>query len=182
MDQQHGQKKAHHQRDDLAGEHVVGDAGQFILACLFAVTWIADTFFLKYTTFLNQYVPPVVRIPSGVALLVLAGYLARTGLSIVFGEEAASDISLMKRPQPGVIRKSVFSIVRHPIYLSEILLYLGLLMLSISLAATAVWVVVIGFLHYISRYEERLLLARFGEEYEQYMREVPMWIPRFWKR
>jgi protein-S-isoprenylcysteine O-methyltransferase Ste14 len=173
MDQQHGRKKAHHQRDDLAGEHVVSDAGQLILACLFAATWIADTFFIKYATFLNQYVPLGVRIPSGIVLLVLAGYLAKTGLSIVFGEE---------REKPSVIRESVFSVVRHPIYLSEILLYLGLLMLSISLAAAAVWVVAIGFLHYISRYEERLLLERFGEEYERYMREVPMWIPRFWKK
>jgi protein-S-isoprenylcysteine O-methyltransferase Ste14 len=105
--------------------------------------------------------------------LVLSGYLARTGLSIVFGEE---------RKKPGVIRERVFNIVRHPVYLSEILLYLGLLMLSISLAAAIVWVVAIGFLHYISRYEERLLLARFGEEYELYMREVPMWIPRLRKR
>ncbi len=173
MAHQHGQKKAHHQRDDLAGEHAVGDAGQLVLACLFATTWIADTFFLKYTTFLNQYVPLGVRIPSGAVLLVLAGYLARTGMAIVFGEE---------REKPGVIRDSVFSVVRHPIYLSEILLYLGFLTLSMSLAATAVWVIAIGFLHTISRYEEKLLLERFGEEYERYMREVPMWIPRFWQR
>ena len=81
-----------------------------------------------------------------------------------------------------MITESVFSVVRHPVYLSEILLYLGLLMLSVSLAAAVVWIMAVGFLHYISRYEERLLLARFGEEYEQYMKEVPMWIPRFRKR
>ncbi len=92
MAHQQSQKKAHHQRDDLAGEHALGDAGQLVLACLFAATWIADTFFFKYATFLNQYVPLGIRIPSGVALLVLSGYLARTGLSIVFGEEAASYI------------------------------------------------------------------------------------------
>jgi len=173
MAQRHTQKTAQQQRDDLAGEHTVGDAGQIVLACLFAATWILDTFFLKYTTFLNHYVPLGLRIPLGVILLVLSGYLARTGLSIVFGE---------KREKPGVIRKSVFNVVRHPIYLSEILLYLGFLMLSISLAAVFVWIVAILFLHYISRHEERLLLARFGEEYEQYMRKVPMWIPRLRKR
>ncbi len=81
-----------------------------------------------------------------------------------------------------MIRKSVFSVVRHPAYLSEIPLYLGLLMLSISLAAAVVWVVAIGFLHYISRYEERLLLERVGKEYELYMREVPICIPRLRKR
>ena len=70
----------------------------------------------------------------------------------------------------------------HPVYLSEILLYLGLLMLSISLTAAVVWIIAIGFLHYVSRYEEKLPLERFGQEYEEYMREVPRWIPRFWKR
>jgi len=113
--------------------------------------------------------PLAVQIPVGIVLLILSGYLAWTGLSIVFGEE---------RQKPGVIRKSVFSVVRHPVYLSEILLYLGLLMLSMSLTAAVIWVIAIGFLHYISRHEEKLLLAHFGEEYEQYMREVPMWIPR----
>jgi len=173
MAHHHSQKKAHRHQDDLTGEHTMGDAGQLVLACLFAATWIADTFLLRYTTFLNQYVPLAVRIPCGVVLLVLSGYLARTGLTIVFGEE---------RKKPGVIRKGVFSVMRHPVYLSEILLYLGLLMLSISLAAAVVWVGAIAFLHYISRYEEKLLLERFGRGYEQYMREVPMWIPRLRKR
>ena len=173
MPHQHTKRKAQQQRDDLTGGHKVGDIGQVVLACLFLATWIADTFFFKYTTVLDQYVPPGVKIPLGIVLLLLSAYLARTGLSIVFGEE---------RQKPGVIRKGVFSLVRHPIYLSEILLYLGLLMLSISLAAAVVWVIAIGFLHYISLYEERLLLAHFGEEYEQYMREVPMWIPRLRRR
>ena len=173
MAQQNTQMKAQQQRSDLTGEHAVGDVGQIVLACLLTATWISDTFFLKYTTFLNHYVPLGIRILLGVVLLVLSGYLAIMGLFIVFGE---------KREDTSVIRKSVFNVVRHPIYLSEILLYLGFLILSISLAALFVWFIAFLFLHYISRYEERLLLARFGEEYEQYMREVPMWIPRLLKR
>ena len=105
--------------------------------------------------------------------MALSGYLANRGLAIVFGEE---------RAEPGVIRKGVFGIVRHPVYLSEIVLYLGLLILSLSLGAAVVWVIGIGFLHYISRYEERLLLERFGEDYVAYMRDVPMWFPRLRKR
>jgi protein-S-isoprenylcysteine O-methyltransferase Ste14 len=143
------------------------------LALAFAATWIADTFFLRATTFLNRHVPLGIRIPLGVLLLVLSGYLAREGLSIVFGEE---------REEPGVIKKGVFGVVRHPIYLAEILFYLGLLMLSLSLAAAVVWAIAIAFLHTISRYEEKLLLARFGQAYQAYMREVPMWIPRPWRR
>jgi len=110
-----------------------------------------------------------VRIPVGVMFFILAGYLSRAGLCIVFDEV---------RKESGVIRKGVFGLVRHPIYLGEILLYLGFLALNLSLAGILVWLLAIGFLHYFSRHEERLLLARYGEEYRQYMREVPMWVPR----
>jgi protein-S-isoprenylcysteine O-methyltransferase Ste14 len=160
-------------REDLIGENPVGDMGQIIFALLFTVVWILDTFFLKYTIFLNRHFSLAVRIPLGVILLLLSGYLARTGLSIVFGEE---------REKPEVIRKRVFGIVRHPVYLSEILLYLGFLMFSLSLYAAAVWIFAIFFLHRISRYEEGLLLSHFGEEYRKYMNEVPMWIPLFRKK
>ena len=86
------------------------------------------------------------------------------------------------REEPSVIRKSVFGVVRHPIYISEILLYLGLLLFRTSLAAAAIWIIAIAFLHYISRHEEKLLLARFGNEYEQYMRDVPMYFPHLRRR
>jgi protein-S-isoprenylcysteine O-methyltransferase Ste14 len=51
-------------------------------------------------------------------------------------------------------------------------------MLNMSLAAGTVWVGATAFLYFLSRYEERLLLKRFGEDYGTYMRDVGMWIPR----
>lgn len=162
-------KRSHHgDRDDLVGEHALGDAGQLVLAILFAIIWIADSVFFRYTTFLNGIVPLWIRVPVGVAALGLAGYLARMSMAIVFGQV---------RDPPRVIRTGVFGLVRHPMYLSEVLLYYGLLMMSLSLAAAAVWVVAIAFLSFISRHEEKLLLARYGEAYAQYIRDVPMWIP-----
>ena len=172
MDHKKIHKKAHEHREDLTGEHPFGDGGQVLLACLFGVVWIADTFFFKYTTLLNGYIPLIARAPLAAFLLIVSGYLAKKGLAIVFGE---------KIEKPAVMRKSVFGVVRHPIYLSEILFFLGFLMLSLSLAAAAVWVVAIAFFHLIAKYEEKLLLPRFGEDYAKYMREVPRWLPRFWK-
>jgi len=164
----HGRRAGQEGRDDLVGEHPLGDAGQLILAILFFVVWIGDSL-LGYTTFLNGVVPLFLRIPVGALLLVLAGYLAQVSMRIVFGET---------RETPHVIRKSVFGIVRHPMYLSEVLLYLGLVLVSFSLAAGGVLVIAAAFLHYISRQEERRLVARFGDAYRQYVRDVPMWIPR----
>ena len=164
----HARRKGRQGRDDLVGEHRWGDAGQLLLAAVFFVIWIGDQL-LGYTTFLNDVVPLFVRIPVGALLLILAGYLAQVSMRIVFGET---------RETPHVIRRSVFGAVRHPMYLSEVLLYLGLLLVSLSMAAGVVVLIAVAFLHYISRHEERQLVARFGDAYRQYMREVPMWIPR----
>lgn len=160
-------------RSDLLDEHPWGDAGQIALAILFFAVWIGDTFFLGYTTFLNSYVPLGLRVPVGIVNVLAALYLARASLRIVFGET---------REIPQVIREGVFNIIRHPMYLSEILLYLGLILFSPSLAAVVVWILGIGFLHVIARYEERQLLAHFGEDYRDYMREVSMWLPWIWRR
>lgn len=151
------------------GEHGIGDAGQLVLACLFLSVWVADTFFVRATTFLNAIVPPALRIPAGVIVFIFGAVLAKLGLSIVFGEE---------RERPVLIREGAFGLVRHPVYLGEILFYLALLMFSLSLASAAIWFLGIIFMHYISRYEERLLIDYFGEEYRAYMNKVPMWIPK----
>jgi len=163
-------KKNHHDRDDMTGEHKFGDAGQAGFAILFFVVWISDTFYFRYTTFLNDLVPNIIRAPIGIILLIMSGYLAKTTLSQVFGEV---------REVPSVIRTGFYKYSRHPMYFSEVLLYLGLLIISVSLAAAVVWILAIGFLYYLCRHEEKLLLDRFGDEYRKYMQEVPMWIPRF---
>jgi len=160
-------------RDELTGEHTFGDAGQLIIAVCFLVVWVLDSFVLKYTTYLNDYIPLAVQITLGVIILVVAVYMARTGMNIVFNEV---------RETPGVIRKGLFGVVRHPIYISEMLLYLGLLFIRTSLAAAAIWIIAIGFLHYLSKYEEKLLLERFGDDYRKYMKDVPMYLPRLRRR
>jgi protein-S-isoprenylcysteine O-methyltransferase Ste14 len=162
-----------HGREDLAGEHKLGDLGQLIIAVLFITVWILDSFFFKFTPFLNDYIPLAVQVPLGVIFLALALYMARTGMKIVFGEVPETQ---------GVIRKGPFRLVRHPIYLSEILFYLGLLMFRTSLAAAVIWILAIIFFVYIAKYEEKLLLARFGEDYKAYMRDVGMYLPKLWKQ
>ena len=173
MNEQKKQKELEKKRSDLTGEYKFGDAGQLILAILFFTVWISDTFIFDYSTFLNHIVPNAIRLPLGIIFLILSGFLAFRGLYIVFVE---------KREKPGVIRKSIFNLVRHPIYLGEILLYVYFLMISLSLAAVFVLLIAIIFLNYISKHEEQLLLKRFGDEYKQYMLDVPMWIPRLRKR
>lgn len=160
--------RKHKDRKDLIGEHKIGDAGQLIFAVLFLVVWITDTFIFKYSVFLNDIIPNSVRLPIALTLFIFSAYLSMSGLRIIFGEV---------REKPEVVRKGVFGIVRHPIYLSEILVYIGLLFVSLSIASAVICVFAIIFLYFISRYEEKILLEYFGEDYKLYMQDVPMWIP-----
>ncbi len=161
--------KKHGDRDDLVGEHVGGDAGQLILFLIFLAVWIADSFIFQYSTSLSTYIPIHVRLPIVLIILSGAWYFAKSGLRIVFDEI---------REPPIVIRKGVFNRVRHPIYLGSLLFYLGLCVLTLSIFSFAIWIGIIAFYHFISKYEEKLLLDKFGVEYEKYRSEVPMWIPR----
>lgn len=161
-----------HDHRNLTGEHQLGHAGQLIIAVVFALVWLLDTFGFKSTIFLNDYIPNIIRTIIGFAWLILAGYLAKSSHDTIFRETQETS---------AVIRKGLYKIIRHPMYLSEILLYLGLLSFSISIAAVVVWIIAVGFFYYICRYEEQLLLQRFGDDYRKYLTEVPMWIPRIRK-
>ena len=161
------------ERNDLTGEHRFGDAGQVILAILFFSIWIIDVFFLQLSTAKNTFLPWILRTPLGLVLILYGYYLARTGLQIVFKNI---------REEPVVIREGVFGMVRHPIYLSELLVYLGLLLIRFSLMAFLIWIVAVGFIVFISRYEEKLLIQRFGRVYIDYMQEVPMLVPRLFQK
>jgi len=164
--------KKHQGRTDLVGEHRWGDSGQIILLILFLSIWITDSFFLHYSTFLNDNISIYIRLIAGTLVLLCAGQLARSGLRVIFGEV---------RENPEVIRKGIFSKVRHPIYLGAILLYLGLILYSLSLISMGFWIIIIIFYILISKYEERILTAHFGQEYIEYKKEVPMLLPKLFR-
>lgn len=165
--------KRHENRKDLAGEHMFGDVGQVIFLIVFLIVWIADCFFLKYSTLFSEYVPLYVRIPLAIFVFIIAGYLAKQGLNTVFAQV---------REKPIVIQNGVFSVVRHPIYLGAVLFYLSLLVVHFSLIAALIWVIIILFYVYLCKYEEKLLIQKYGSDYETYKSETPMLLPRIIRR
>ncbi|MFC1549914.1 methyltransferase family protein [Candidatus Neomarinimicrobiota bacterium] len=158
----------HDERKDLVGEHSFGDLGQLLLFMTFLIVWITDSFLFKYSTMLLDKTPIIIRLMIGLPLLFIAFYTIKKGLGVVFGEE---------REKPEIIEIGVFNTVRHPIYLGCILFYLGLIILTFSIASLVVWIIIVIFYYYISKYEEKLLLKAFGTKYESYMKRVPMLIP-----
>ncbi len=154
-------------REDLAGEHPFGDAGQIIAFTLFLLIWAADSFFLKASTFPADAVPFYVRLILAAPVFILAGYLLRSGHNVVFKEV---------REKPRVIRNGVFSISRHPIYLSALLFYLVFFLTTLSLSSLVFLGLIFVFYNVIAAYEERLMEARFGDEYREYKERTRRWI------
>lgn len=76
----------------------------------------------------------------------------------------------------GIIKTGTYGLVRHPLYAA------GVAIFSFEPNLTRSWLVVSVFsvLYFIygAFMEERRLIKRFGQEYRQYMREVPMFVPR----
>jgi protein-S-isoprenylcysteine O-methyltransferase Ste14 len=150
------------------GEHPFGDAGQLILFVIFIAVWVADSFFLRRSTFLAKYAP----LPVRVALLALALFGA---VSLV--RSAGEVVHHGQRPDH-VLSGGAFRYVRHPLYLGVLLFYVGLVLVTASLYSLAVFAAIFIFYNYISGYEEKLLEARYGEAYKDYKARTGKWVPR----
>ena len=156
-------------RVDIVGEYRWGDAGQIILFIIFIIGMVSDLFFIKVSSSWQDVIPWYVPVIIFIPLIFISGYLAQSGLKKVFKEE---------RKELEVISSGVFGVVRHPIYLGSILIFLSFTVLSLSIIALIIWFVIIVFYYYLCRYEEKLLIGKLGKKYRDYMNEIPMLIPR----
>jgi protein-S-isoprenylcysteine O-methyltransferase Ste14 len=82
-------------------------------------------------------------------------------------------------PTRKLVTGSLYSYVRNPMILSLIIILVGeaILFASYGIALLAVLNLVINTVYFIFS-EEPGLKKRFGEEYAEYKRNVPRWIPR----
>ena len=161
--------KDHENRPDLAGEHPLGDTLQLIMLIIFTAAIAADYFFLRTYQLLEDKIPFMVRVPIGLVLIAFGGWLALYGIQIVFRD---------LHPEPIMITEGMFSKVRHPIYLGAMLVYLGVLCLTLSLIGAIVFLFVMLVYQWLAKHEEKLMLGIFGDTYRDYIQRVPMWVPR----
>ena len=78
-----------------------------------------------------------------------------------------------------LVREGVYRVVRHPVYLTAAVAGISFALVINYLGVYILFVSALPVLYLITRLEERELVARFGEEYGQYQREVPQLIPRW---
>jgi protein-S-isoprenylcysteine O-methyltransferase Ste14 len=122
----------------------------------------------------GEAAPPVPLVAAGVALTV-AGELIR-----LWGVHHIGAISRTRSDRLGpLVDTGPFALVRNPLYVGNILLWVGF-----ALSARLVWlaplvgVVLAAEYHAIVRWEEQLLVSRLGAAYQAYAARVPRWLPR----
>jgi protein-S-isoprenylcysteine O-methyltransferase Ste14 len=121
---------------------------------------------------------PTVKSATIGLLLIMLGELFR-----IYSVGFIGTISRTRSQSTGqrLITEGPFSFVRNPLYVANFLITLGFTVFGGSLWLLGLTVVLFIVQYYfIVAYEENLLLAKFGEEYEEYRLRVPRWIPDRW--
>jgi protein-S-isoprenylcysteine O-methyltransferase Ste14 len=149
------------------GEHPFGDAGQLILLVLFLILWIADSFFLRMSTFLSDHLPLYIRLAFLGLALATAAYLSMSGHDKICRQQRGTK----------VISDGAFRYVRHPLYSACLLFYLSLAVSTASIFSLVFFMVILVFYNYLASYEERLLGEKFGKEYKKYKTRTGKWVP-----
>jgi len=150
------------------GEHPKGDAVQMIGLVAFVVVWVVDSFFLQKTTLLAGFFPLYQRLAVLVLCAGIALYLFKSGHVVVSGDT---------RPDR-VVSTGAFRYVRHPLYLGSMLLYFAFSFATGSLACLALILIMAALYNYIATYEEKLLVAKLGNEYVEYIKKTGKWFPK----
>ncbi len=93
--------------------------------------------------------------------------------------------TLSKKGRPGanieettlLVRSGIYRFIRHPLYLSLLLLGTGILLKQSGPVQIIAGIVNAIALFFTARIEEREMVEKFGKEYEDYMKDTKMFIP-----
>ncbi|MFX0021260.1 MAG: methyltransferase family protein [Candidatus Hermodarchaeota archaeon] len=141
---------------------------QGLLPVIFILIWFLDSQIFRFSTFLNNFVPFMIRIILFVIVFAI---------SIIFIMLSHSTLFKSHEPSNKLITSGILRYVRNPMYFGILLIYVAFLLLSISLIGIGLFVVVFLVYNWMVNFEEKILENIFGDEYKEYKSRVSKWIP-----
>jgi len=76
-----------------------------------------------------------------------------------------------------LVKSGIYKYIRHPLYCSLLLLGTGVMFKDPGIAQLVLGIINAVAIYFTARIEEKEMVARFGSEYVEYMRETRMFIP-----
>ena len=129
----------------------------------------------------NGFVIPSVFRYSMATILIVAGMpLVGTSISHCFQSKGTP---VPFKPPPTLMTGGIYGIIRNPMHLGWTLTLYGIALMMQSFFLLFVFLPAFIAIHilYIKLIEEKELEKKFGQEYREYRRRVPMWLPRLKK-
>jgi protein-S-isoprenylcysteine O-methyltransferase Ste14 len=163
--------------------HRLGTAKTYLILSLFVAAGIAVLFLFRR---------PLLQVHFGVRvpLAVIAAILFAAAM--VIGMERWARLSpavMLGLPEvsperyPGrLITEGIYARIRHPRYVEVALGLLAMALFSNYLAMYVALAAYLPLIYLVVLFEERELRQRFGDQYEQYSRQVPRFVPRVFGR
>ena len=139
-----------------------------ILPIAFILVWFLDSNIFKISTFLNSFIPFVIRLILFILVLVIA---------ITFIMLSHRALFKSHQPSNSLITNGILGHVRNPMYLGILLIYVAFIFLSISLISIGSFIIVFLVYNWMVNFEENILENIFGEQFLEYKKKVPKWIP-----
>ena len=149
-----------------------------IMGCPSMPIKIALTFYMHWTTSgLSAVYPYQVYAAAGGAVIVLTGVIFSV-LTLMAWSTMFVGHGVQKNQE--LITCGIYSRVRNPIYLADILYWIGLSIGTLNIAVGIITVIYV-IPHYILyiKAEEKMMNEHFGEPYRNYCNNVPRLIPSF---
>jgi len=150
-------------------EHPYSHHIQIGSVVVFFLVWLLDTFLIKFALDMRNLIPVIIRLILFVFIAIVSYLLINSSHKKIF---------LPSDQKSQLVTGGVYSYVRHPMYLSIIVLLLAFSVLSISFLSIVSWVITVFLFNSMLKFEEAELLKILGGEYQNYMNQVPRWIPR----
>ncbi|MFW9999692.1 MAG: methyltransferase family protein [Candidatus Hodarchaeota archaeon] len=144
-----------------------------VMPIVFVLMWILDSIIFKISTILNNYVPFIIR-------LIL--FILVFGIALIFIELSHRALFKSHKPSDSLITNGILGHVRNPMYSGILLIYVAFILLSISIISIFLFIPVFLVYNWMANFEENILEDMFGDEYIQYKKRVPKWIPNPFKK
>ena len=144
---------------------------KFLVRIFLLLTFIAPPVIIPFTE------GPKLAIPMPAALIV-GVFLLATNFALKIVAQRQIGVLPALKGKAGLITTSVYGLIRHPLYVSNGLLAIGMAVLFRSMYALLFSVPYALLYLPIMHFEEKNLLKEYGGEYEKYREEVGMVFPK----
>lgn len=143
-------------------------AGAFGFANIFSLEFLLTGVFGEeaFYVFFNSYVFPASKIIMGIGILL-----------VIYGWK-----QIHKARQQGTLMiEGIYKYIRHPQYLGFLLITLGLNVMWLTIITLIMWPILAVLYWRLAKKEDKEMEEKFGEEFLEYKRRVPGFIPRLRK-